>query len=312
MAYFKTIASVSKGGEKYNYLKPYIDLEEILFSGYSTKGKEDLYKEIINFIETNSKNQDLLYRYLLNLLIDFIFIHSQQKYIASFIVAQLYSNFKNKRSFFTNIISKNSHYQKTYVVHFSLLGIVDNSQLLCFQEKNDTVTSFLKENNLSFILKEDDLIKLKEYMNSSNTISKDSGLRIDDKSPLMEVIRTKQENAIFQLNGFNLLDFCAFYGSVKCFQFLKMNGFDYGKYIKEMSIAGGNLEIIHEVEQSEISFNFCFEYSVKYHHQMISEWLLSNYKCEIIPLEECVKYHDFKTFLFFLLNKLAEKKNMAS
>ena len=71
-----------------------------------------------------------------------------------------------------------------------------------------------------------------------------------------------------------------------------------------MSVCGGNFEIIHECEESGISFDSCFEYCILLHHHTISEWLLSNYKCELFPSSKCLEYYDYETFLFLEFNEI--------
>ena len=153
-------------------------------------------------------------------------------------------------------------------------------------------------NSLTLIIKNDSLSQLKEFINSYNLPFKTMKFNCCQAFPLYRI------NTIFetQISDVNIVDYCSFWGSVNCFKFLIINGYSYGRYIKQMSICGCNWEIIHEVENIGISFDYCFEYSVKYHQKQISEWFLSNYKCEILPLAKCFNYFDHETFLFLLFN----------
>ena len=77
-----------------------------------------------------------------------------------------------------------------------------------------------------------------------------------------------------------------------------------------MSICGGNFQIIHEVEQNGISFDYCYELCVLFHNKEIIEWLLSQYKCEIFPPTKCLEFCDYETFLFFYFNGIKIKNEL--
>ena len=158
--------------------------------------------------------------------------------------------------------------------------------------------------SLEYILKEDNVNMLKDYINSNTNIDIGYKITIPCNSPFILIIRKEKIIRLFKIP---MLDFCSFYGSHECFKFLKMNGFKYDEDIKEMSICGGDLEIIHELEQNGISFDYCFEYSIMYQHHTITEWLLSNYKCEFFKISKCLYYFNHKAFLFLYLNQFSNK-----
>ena len=300
---FKTISSIPKDCNEYLILKKYIDLEKYLFSQISKQNQEKICENIFSIIKQNSEN-DFILKYLLELLMHFIVICPKQKEIPCYFITKLLSNISNKRDLILKILGKPSNYQ--YNNHILILFIsqefITIEPCLEYYEKyKDTIFSLYDKTSLEYILKEDDLINLKDFINSKGELLET--IENTFYSPLNEVLILKNKRVSYQYIKINILDFCSFYGSFECFKFLKINGLDYGEYIREMSISGGNFNIIHDVEQSGILFDNCLEVSVKYHHKAIIEWLLSNYKCEPLSLAKCLEYLDYETFLFLLLNE---------
>lgn len=73
----------------------------------------------------------------------------------------------------------------------------------------------------------------------------------------------------------NLMQFAAFYGSIKCFRYIMMNQMTDSKYsLASFAVAGGNIEIIRLVEQIGYNFNNCLEEAVNYFRFDILEWLV--------------------------------------
>ena len=73
---------------------------------------------------------------------------------------------------------------------------------------------------------------------------------------------------ICQQKNVSLIDYSAFFGSIKCFQFLLMNGSKLDKAFK-YAVAGSNLEIIHFCEQNRPSFEGIYEVSIEFHRNDI-------------------------------------------
>ena len=82
----------------------------------------------------------------------------------------------------------------------------------------------------------------------------------------------------------SLIDFCCFFGSLKCFKYLLLNQCKITKATLKYSIAGGNQEIIAILQQNGHSFEECLETSVKYHRYELTNWLNENYKCKPVFL----------------------------
>jgi hypothetical protein len=95
-----------------------------------------------------------------------------------------------------------------------------------------------------------------------------------------------------------LIEFIALFGSTKCFkQAILSHDFDF-RDVKLYAIAGGNNEIIHILEQKDVSFNNCFEVAVKYHRDDLCNWLLLHYKCQIVHLTKSLRWFNYKSLWY--------------
>ena len=100
------------------------------------------------------------------------------------------------------------------------------------------------------------------------------------------------------------LEFIAFYGSVKSFKYFLLNdAIITSKKLNKYAIAGGNLEIIHILEQRGISFDNCLNTSITFHRNEISNWLMDNYKCQDISFKTAIRSYNFPAFFFLYLNR---------
>ena len=160
--------------------------------------------------------------------------------------------YPNHQNFIQQIIKENDVYKHCFFIKDLLYShrIIEEKPD-CYEKRQEELNSTNEKGSLEFILKEDDIEQLKEYVNSHNEFS--SSIEINEFAPFLEILNQKQKH----FDEINLLDYCSYYGSIKCFKFLKMNMFQYGVYIKEMSICGGNIDIIHEVEESGLLFDYC-------------------------------------------------------
>ena len=70
-----------------------------------------------------------------------------------------------------------------------------------------------------------------------------------------------------------LIEYAAFYGSVKCFKYLLMNECKLDMAAK-YAVAGSNSEIIHICQQHKATFDGSLLLSIRYHRWEITEWLL--------------------------------------
>ena len=308
---YKTIASIPIDCEELQCLKSYFELEDLLFlqnlQNFDKENLENLSKQI-SFLIKNEKEYKHFLHYVIQSLLYFILIRPKQKEISQSLLLKLYFDFPNEKKFIIKTTMENLNFQQRYLIQDITFSPPDEKSWYYKQKISQYIISF-EEREIEYILRNDNVNLLKEYINSHNDLSKYRNIYFlfensytKTKPPFYEEFQILRHELKF--DEIKLLDYCCFYGSIDCFNFLKMNGFDYGDNIKEICISGGNIDIIHQVEQDEYSFDNCFRYSVMFHHKIISEWLLSNYKCEIFSITKCLKYLNFKTFAFFMFNNV--------
>ena len=112
------------------------------------------------------------------------------------------------------------------------------------------------------------------------------------------------------------LEFCAFFGSIKCFKYIYLNEESQksGELIK-YAVAGGNAEIIHICEHDGvINYKETREIAVKFHHWDIFEWLSENKyqsNCDQfkLPIEDTfsllnqsIQFTNITTFSYLIYN----------
>ena len=95
----------------------------------------------------------------------------------------------------------------------------------------------------------------------------------------------------------SLVDYAAFFGSIKCFRFLLLNGQKIKSTFK-YAVAGGNLEIIHHCEQNQTSFERSYQAAIEFHRNDIFYYLYENKIIQFNNLtrlgEECIRYDNYE------------------
>jgi ankyrin repeat protein len=110
------------------------------------------------------------------------------------------------------------------------------------------------------------------------------GLLKASQSPLFSVetrIHSSLHLPTSYLQNFpTLIQVAAFFGSVRCFRFLQMNGAelrctDYNSLtLPQFAVAGGNLEIVRACEQWGLSFFGTLHTSIKFHRDELFDWFM--------------------------------------
>ena len=148
---------------------------------------------------------------------------------------------------------------------------------------------------------------IQEGVNPSN-IAK--AIRNDDVEKLQEISSQADFNfnqiiepSLYERCSFinkpnvSLIDYAAFFGSIKCFRFLLLNETklnNTGKY----AIAGGNLEIIHLCEQNNSLFEGLCEAAIEFHRNDIFHYLYENKIIEFKDFtklgEQCIQCNNYE------------------
>ena len=79
-----------------------------------------------------------------------------------------------------------------------------------------------------------------------------------------------------------------------------MNGAEINENICKYAIAGGNMEIIHLIEQKGMKFENCLEIAVEYHHFELFEWLNTHFEYEPITIHKCLEYYNIPVFYYYI------------
>ena len=147
------------------------------------------------------------------------------------------------------------------------------------------------------ILREDDIDSIQERFSKSNL----------DVNGIIRPSDFERSDLINQ--GCKYIEFAAFYGSLKCFKFLFLNGADLRQYLSRFAVAGGNFDIIHILLENNFLFSDCHEVAIKYHRWEIFEWICNNFSdlpktpSNVFGLPyKCIQFSNFKTFNFFIEN----------
>ena len=158
---------------------------------------------------------------------------------------------------------------------------------------------FPPESLFSYIF-QDDIDGFLEYMtkNPSTDISKPFVLPIEVSAAFFD-----GEEEI------HLLDLCCFFGSVKCYNHLIQNGARITGSTNKMAVAGANQEIVHSLQQLNCSFDNCLTVAIQHNRDKICDMLLTNYTCEDITFDICLRSYNFEAFVFFFHNAVVDSKS---
>ncbi|OHT01520.1 hypothetical protein TRFO_31612 [Tritrichomonas foetus] len=141
-------------------------------------------------------------------------------------------------------------------------------------------------------------------------------IRFDDVSKVQnEAMKTnfdfnaKIQSSIYEQCSFvnsplTYLEISAFFGSIKCFKFLLMNGAELTPNLPKYAIGGGNLEIIHICDQKECNFKDTLRIALKYHHHKIFKWLINTksleYWKDLDLIKDCFYFQNYKSLAVLL------------
>ncbi|KAH0793924.1 cask-interacting protein (caskin) 1,2 [Histomonas meleagridis] len=116
------------------------------------------------------------------------------------------------------------------------------------------------------------------------------------------IAQNPYERYSFINNGNNtLIDYAAFFGSIKCFKYLMMNGADLSAS-GTFAIAGGNIEIIQLCEQNKSGFRRGLDTAIAFHRNEIFKGLYEKSKLNDNDYANmkftCMTFTNFEIFEF--------------
>ena len=121
-----------------------------------------------------------------------------------------------------------------------------------------------EENSLGYTLKHDDIDQLQHL---SLLEGFDYNLTID----------SNYECSFNHFDGMKtLINIAAFFGSIRCFKYLLMNGADIEADMPKLAIMGGSTEIIQICRQKNMHFLFGFYAALNFRRYDVFDWLVNN------------------------------------
>ena len=158
---------------------------------------------------------------------------------------------------------------------------------------------FSKDDKMT-IFKEDNLDLFVEISANARFTPK-ARVRPIQGSPVA-FVRKEEDSFWTTSSAFSYLQIMAFYGAVKCFKHACLtNEYDF-RGVEEFAVAGGNMEIIHILEQMNFSFEKCLKVSIKFHRNELSDWILIHFRCFKTSLLNSSSYYNYRATVFGLLN----------
>ena len=170
---------------------------------------------------------------------------------------------------FINFLREKQRYESVDMSDDRLYFMLLHEGMIC--EKYHYEKDIFQENKIARISEEDDI---------ESFIKMSSEVGFDPKSKVLFYSSSPIGfNMYYDNSERSYLQIIAFYGAVKCFKHAYLtNEYDLSD-VEEYAVAGGNLEIIHILEQRNVSFNNCLKISLKFHRNELSDWILMHYKC---------------------------------
>ena len=119
---------------------------------------------------------------------------------------------------------------------------------------------------------------------------------------LMDAIKEDNDNVLLQLiSQTEILDkpdnskekelilcFCAFYGSIKCFKTLLLQGFEITNNVEKCACASGNFSIISYLSNYGCQFNNCLQVAAFYRRDTVFMWLIQQRAPTLKELNETI------------------------
>ena len=187
---------------------------------------------------------------------------------------------------------------------------------LLFQKhdcKNHEISNWLSEEKyysdkeMAKILMQDDL---ESFIKKKAEIGFDQKSEIDVDPGSSIGFVCEDENFFYFKHIFSYLQIMAFYGAIKCFKHASLNNeYDFDD-VEKFAVAGGNMEIVHILEQRNISFEDCLEVSITFHRNELSDWILIHYGCQKSSLNDSYSHFNYRAVIFGLMNGISINNNL--
>lgn len=167
-----------------------------------------------------------------------------------------------------------------------------------YKENEESKKEFYSKKKLKEIIKKDDLNTFIDFVNRMN-------LNIDGKIPNTSF----DHDFRFKKNPPTFIEYAAKTGSLSIFKYLILQKVSIPKSIREEAIYGGNAEIIHIIEDMNITFDMnCLSISIESRNNAIYEYLKNSIglKCGVDQLRTSIRSFN----LFVLIDIINENPDL--
>ena len=289
---FQFLSEVEETKEYKKYFAELNNVIKPLFTGQNDVAHQNIF-QYYNLYQNSDIDSFI---WLIQLMVHFYYLRPKERQFLYNLVCELCEKFSNYPSNFIYYMNQ-TKYQIPFESYFCILSLTVPSILKEYGKEPKYKIKFNIEvydpSSIQYWIKEDDIDSLQSYI-AKNTSENVSAMVFDIMHTPVECIENVDKTSI--------INFSAFYGSINIFKYLIMNNSKISENICMYAIAGRNFEIIHILEQKNFKFRNCLKMSVKYHCYDLTDWLLMNFECEPIFLQETVQLYNYEAFLFFLNN----------
>ena len=300
----KTCITESKIEKENKYIKKRIEMINKIYS-INEENVEQISNELITFIKTSTPNQE---KYWIHVILHSFFIRPKSIKHSLFLLKKVNIAFSQK-----DFLLSNPENIRNFQLYLYAGKILDEEEFLNkfyytpnkLQLINHIFTQYPR-NSLKYYLKYDLIDEYTKYMHSSNE-SFTKSLNVSENISILYLINNTQVS---------LNQFCAFYGSIKCYKFSKINGSNRQDLL--YSLASGNTDIINTAVYSDPDSikNNLFTTSIKFHQLQSYESLVINfdldpkYSCKFIDIINCYNEKFFFLYSEYALEDSEYKKNV--
>lgn len=175
---------------------------------------------------------------------------------------EIKENFPNFKFFNKNIFISIKNYVRTSYFEFDI-----NDTQSIINKFIELRSKGQNPNKIALFIRNDDIDGLQSFLSQTNT-------------PVDTIIkRSIFERLDFINNGISghqptLIEYAAFFGSLKCFKFLYQKVQQYPKRLSRYAVAGENYAIIHLCEDRKVAFDEeCLSISIHFFHHELTMYL---------------------------------------
>lgn len=210
--------------------------------------------------------------------------------------------------------SKEIIYEQTPLFFAHFLDVKQFERMLFLERKNysSAVLSQINENDFENHKK---IVQIGKNMNEIALAIRNDNLDELQKSLFNQdfnfnfngkISNCIYERCSFVNNEISYIEYAAFFGAVKCFKYLLLNGANLSQNIAKFAVGGGNNEIIRICEQKNCDFKDTVQVAIKYHHWEIFKWLISTERIEFDKINEyincCIYFNNYKSLMTLMRN----------